>query len=213
MLLSTAYLPPVEYLALLAKDFTLSPDRVIPSVAYIERCEHYQKQSYRTRCRIAGPRGIETLSVPIVHGDDRLIGSIRVEYSTPWFRLTCKTLETAYSSAPFFEHYRDNLFAILESGMESLFDLNLALLRFLLERTGIRCDLRPTTEYLPAGQVKEDYREVIHPKRPNTILRDLSLERPYYQVFAQKYAFQGGLSAIDLLFIEGPDSILFLKNL
>ena len=36
----------------MAKEITLSADRVIPSVVYIEAWEHYQKQSYRNRGRI-----------------------------------------------------------------------------------------------------------------------------------------------------------------
>ena len=58
-----------------------------------------------------------------------------------------------------------------------------------------------------------DLREMIHPKRPDTILKDLALEKPYFQVFAQKHGFQSGLSIMDLLFNEGPDSILYLKSI
>jgi hypothetical protein len=39
------------------------------------------------------------------------------------------------------------------------------------------------------------------------------LEKPYFQVFAPKYGFKSDLSIMDLLFNEGPDSILYLKNL
>jgi hypothetical protein len=54
---------------------------------------------------------------------------------------------------------------------------------------------------------------VIHPKRENGILCDLGLEKPYFQVFSRKYGFQKDLSIMDLLFNEGPDSIVFLKQL
>ncbi len=57
----------------------------------------------------------------------------------------------------------------------------------------------------------EDYREVLHPKRPNTVLKDLGLEKPYFQVFARKYGFISDLSIMDLLFNEGPESICYLK--
>ena len=213
MLLNTAYCPPVEYFALLAKDFTLSPDGVIPSVASLEACENYQKQTYRTRCRIAAAEGVEDLSVPIVHGEDRRITSVRVDYSVPWVLRTCRAIDSAYYSSPYFEHYRDGLFAVLEDRRETLSDLNLPLIRFFLDKTGIACNLLQTESYAPPGSVPDDYREVIHPKRNNTILRDLSLERPYYQVFSRKYGFVGGLSIMDLLFNEGPDSILYLKRL
>ena len=59
----------------------------------------------------------------------------------------------------------------------------------------------------------DDLRESIHPKRGNSILKDLQLEKPYFQVFAQKHGFIRDLSIMDLLFNEGPDSILYLKTL
>ena len=83
-------------------------------------------------------------------------------------------------------------------------------------------DLRLTREYSPEGMVSdgsgaiikcEDFRESIHPKRKNTILADLELEKPYFQVFFGKYGFQPDLSIMDLLFNEGPDSILYLKKI
>ena len=64
-----------------------------------------------------------------------------------------------------------------------------------------------------SGTYGEDLRDIIHPKRPNTILEDLSLKKPYFQVFARKYGFVPNLSIMDLLFNEGPDAILYLKNL
>ena len=59
----------------------------------------------------------------------------------------------------------------------------------------------------------EDLRETIHPKRPDSILKDYGLEKPYFQVFSPKHGFQNNLSIMDLLFNEGPDSILYLKTL
>jgi hypothetical protein len=41
----------------------------------------------------------------------------------------------------------------------------------------------------------------------------MGLEKPYFQVFASKYGFKTDLSVMDLLFNEGPDSILYLKSL
>ena len=67
MLLSIAFFPPVSYFALLAKDLTLSPDRVIPSVVHLEACEHYRKQSWRNRCRILSANGPLDLIVPVIH--------------------------------------------------------------------------------------------------------------------------------------------------
>ena len=88
----------------------------------------------------------------------------------------------------------------------------MALTRFFIEKTGLCIDLRTTSEYSRESQIT-DLRERIHPKRPDTILQDLRLEKPYFQVFARKHGFQSNLSIMDLLFNEGPDSILYLKSI
>ena len=215
MLLSAAYFPPVSYFAALAKDITLSADRVIPSVAYIEACENYQKQSYRNRCRIFAADGAQDLRVPVVHENGTFslpIARIRVDYTTPWLVRTERAIDSAYKSAPFFDHYRDSLFALLDSRPERLLDLDLALTRWALGQLRLPVELRLTEGFTPrdSGVYGEDLREVIHPKRPDGILRSLGLDRPYYQVFAQKSGFIPDLSILDLLFNEGPDAVSYL---
>ena len=201
MILSTAYFPPVEYFALLARDMTLSADRVIPSSAKIEACESYQKQSWRNRRQ----EHIDNQHI------DRLITDIRIEYSTPWVTRTERTMDSAYHTSAFYDYYRDGIFEILESREESLFELNMKIINYFLEKTGIACNIVKTTDF--ETEVPDDWREKIHPKRQNSILEELGLEKPYFQVFSGKYGFIKGLSIMDLLFNEGPDSILFLKKL
>ena len=193
-----------------------------PSVVYMEACENYQKQSYRNRCRFYAADGVQALSFPIVHesGTHKLpISEIKVDYSTPWIQQHERAIISAYRTSAYFEYYQDDLFEILDSRPETLFELNLALIRFFIEKTGIKVDLRLTSEYSRQGLVEdssvqcEDLREVIHPKRPNSLLASMDLEKPYFQVFARKYGFKSDLSIMDLLFNEGPDSILFLKKL
>ena len=214
MLLGIAYFPPVSYFALIAKGMVLSPENTIPSIVYIEACENYQKQSWRNRCRILAADGPAYLNFPIVHeGSHELpITAIKVDYSTPWVLKTKRAIASAYESSAFFDYYKDELFAILDSHPETLFELDMRIIRFFLDKTGIAADLRLTDTFQPSSGV-DDYREVLHPKRPNTVLKDLGLEKPYFQVFARKYGFISDLSIMDLLFNEGPDSICYLKNL
>ncbi|MBQ6878677.1 MAG: WbqC family protein [Bacteroidales bacterium] len=196
-----------------------------PSIIYIEACENYQKQSYRNRCRFYAADGVQALSFPIIHegGTHKLpVAEIKVDYSTPWLLQHQRAIVSAYRTSAYFEYYQDELFEIMESRPERLLDLNMDLLRFFIEKTGLKVDLRMTSDFNRDGVVREedgteilctDLREVIHPKRSNTILSDLKLEKPYFQVFAQKHGFISDLSIMDLLFNEGPDSILFLKKL
>ena len=196
-----------------------------PSVVYIEACENYQKQSYRNRCRFYAADGVQPLSFPIIHEEGTYkhpVKDIKVDYSTPWLLQHKRAIVSAYRTSAYFEYYQDELFAILDGCPEKLLDLNMALLRFFIEKTGLKVDLRLTEEYSKEGMIADvdgnnipcvDLREVIHPKRPNTILNNLALEKPYFQVFAPKYGFQSDLSIMDLLFNEGPDSILYLKKI
>ena len=184
---------------------TLSPDRVLPSTVWLEACENYQKQTYRNRCYILGPQGVQMLQVPVVHGSSWAIRDVLVDYSTPWVVRTQRALDTAYETAAYYEYYRDGLFAILDSKPSALWDLNLSLIRWCLDRLHLACDLVPTTDYI--ASTPEDYRSLIHPKHPDTVLQDLGLARPYYQVFRDRMGgFTPGLSVLDLLFNEGPDS-------
>ena len=231
-LFSTAYFPPVSYFAAMAEEMSGlisrkdggSSDELSPSVVYIEPCENYQKQSYRNRCRFYAADGVQALSFPVVHEGGthkHPVGEVKVDYSTPWLQQHKRAIISAYRTSAYFEYYQDELFEILDAMPERLIDLNMNLLRFFIEKIGLRVDLRVTQEYSregvvsgPDGQlVCEDLREVIHPKRPNTILSDLTLEKTYFQVFAPKYGFKSDLSIMDLLFNEGPDSILYLKKI
>ena len=224
-LLSTAYFPPVSYFAAMAQEMEGLSNRrdgdgsaeLSPSVIYLEACENFQKQSYRNRCRFYAADGVQTLSFPIVHEGGthkQPISEAKVDYSKPWILQHKRAITSAYGTSAYFEYYQDELFAILDSKPERLFDLNLALIRFFVEKTGLCVDLRVTEDYTrEAPEGVEDLREVIHPKRPNAILSDLELEKPYFQVFAPKYGFQKDLSIMYLLFNEGPDSILYLKKL
>ena len=189
-----------------------------PSVVYVEACENYQKQSYRNRCHIYAADGVQALNFPVVHegGTHKLpISEIKVDYSTPWLQQHQRAIVSAYRTSAYFEYYQDELFAIMDSRPEKLFDLNLSILKFFVEKTGLKTDIRLTEEYshVPAVEGCQDLREVIHPKRKDTVLHDLGLEKPYFQVFAPKYGFKSDLSIMDLLFNEGPDSILYLKRL
>ena len=215
---------------------TLSPDRVLPSHVLLEACESYQKQSYRNRCYILAADGVQMLQVPVVHGsrgEETLpsaslrdpvranatgsvsypleIKNIRVDYSTPWVVRTQRALDTAYETAAYYEYYRDELFALLDAKAETLWELNLSTIRFLLRNIGIACELEPTRSFTVPDGVADDYRFVIHPKRPDDVLASLGLERPYYQVFRDRLGgFTPRLSALDLLFNEGPDSLLWV---
>ncbi len=221
----------MAWFALAARDMTLSPDRVLPSSVLLEACENYQKQSYRNRCYILASDGPQMLQVPVVHGhkvEDSVRGmslqgtvsspmriqSVQVDYSTPWMLRTQRALDTAYETAAWYEYYRDSLFCLMDEKPETLWELNLSLIYWCLEKCAIACKIESTADFAAPGSVADDYRYAIHPKRSDDVLQQLGLDWPYYQVFRDRMGgFVPGMSILDLLFNEGPDSILWLKKI
>ena len=143
------------------------------------------------------------------------IREVRVDYTTDWVTRHKRAIESAYKMSAYFDYYADELFDILDSHPDTLFSLNMQITGFFIGKAGLAVDLRETDTFCPYGSdmYGDDFREKIHPKRPDTILHDMNLEKPYFQVFSGKYGFIPNLSVMDLLFNEGPDSILYLKNL
>lgn len=191
MVLSTAYCPPIEFFALLARN----------SVVYLEAHEHYCKQSWRNRCRILTSTGVMDLNFPVIHGADLFhtrITDVRVDYSTDWVRRTEYAIETAYYSSPFFIYYRDELFGIFDAAPERLWDLNMALILFFCRKIGIAPEFRLTEEF--KGPDPD-----LSPKRSSSYVG-----RQYWQVFKNKFGFVPNLSVMDLLFNEGPESLGYL---
>ena len=199
--LSTAYFPPVEYFMAAAMTGSI----------LIEAQESYVKQSYRNRCRIYACDGVLSLTVPVsMPENSRGISTAVVDYSKPWLQQHERAIVSAYRTSAFFEYYQDDIFPILESRPAGLLDLNMALTLRLLDLLGIRCSVSLTEEYRQSyGPEFLDLRDALHPKKTvPEIFRDRL--RPYYQVFSAKFGFISGLSAVDLLFNEGPDALSYL---
>ena len=228
-ILTTAYLPPVEYFFAIAHS-----GRVV-----VEQHEHYQKQSWRSRCRILSAGGPEDLSIPVVKEArrSRPIRDIRIDYSEPWLQHHVRALAGAYASSAYYDYYADDLLPILESKLAFLFDLNMALLEKLLDLLDIdtpislterfiaplRADFpscsqknAPSTENQSLSSLCFDGRSRIQPKyKGESLLAEYGREQAYYQVFvnrdpSDRASFIPNLSVIDLLSAEGPDAGRYL---
>ena len=223
-LLSTTYFGPVQWYQKLNRFDTI----------YIERCESFVKQTYRNRCVIATTNGLQTLSIPVEHtqekgeGSSRLITDIRISNHGNWRHLHWNALMSAYGDSPFFDYYVDDLKPFFEDRWENLFDFNMAITHKMCELLDIHPNIQFTENYIPSrkeegGGRKENsvdfpifnsqfsilnFRDVIRPKKP--IPDETFTPQTYYQVYQKKWGFQPNLSILDLLFNMGNESILYL---
>ncbi len=202
--LASAYLAPVQYYSKLLH---------YPGV-FIEKNDHYIKQTYRTRCDVAGANGKLTLSIPVDKGDSLkcLTKDIRISYAEDWQRMHWRSIVSAYRTSPFFDYYEDDFRPFFEIKFPFLFDFNEQFQSLILSLLNIDVKINYTdnykTNFLP-GEI--DLREKIHPKKDYNEDKNFKVV-PYYQVFEQKNGFLPNLSIIDLLFNMGNEARLVLRS-
>ena len=204
ILLSSAYLPPVQYFAHLQ-----SAEQV-----WIEQYDHYQKQTYRNRCVIAAPDGPLSLTVPIEKPNTQkaFMRDIRISDHGNWRHLHWNAIESAYNHTPFFEYYKDDFRPFYEKKFDFLVDYNEQLCQLVCQLIDIDTSFQRTESYIaePSNTII-DLRDAIHPKKE--LMNDASFGIiPYYQVFQERLGFLPNLSIIDLLFNMGPEAILVLQK-
>jgi hypothetical protein len=197
ILLSTAYLPPVEYFALIKNHEEL----------FIEREENYQKQSYRNRCYILSAGGPQLLTIPVYTGSfyKTPVKDIRIDYSKRWQQIHSGALKSSYNSSPYFQFYFDTIERIIQSNYKFLLDLNMDLLAEILRMLEIESKISYTIDFEPIAGNNNDFRYTISPKR-NSVYNT----KEYLQVFRAVKGFVPGLSIVDLIFNMGPEAISYL---
>lgn len=203
LLLSTAYLAPIQYYAHL----------YAAHEAIEDRGEHYVKQTYRNRCYIATPTGAQPLTLPIVRDGavHTAVRDIRLSDHGKWQHLHWTALTSAYESSPYFEYYADDFRPLYEQHFDFLVDFNDALRQTVLSLLNLDKNITPSNEYVTSTPEMTDLRSVISPKQ--SLEADTAFRpTPYYQVFKERTGFIPNLSIADLLFNMGPESRLVLKK-
>ena len=169
--------------------------------------ENYQKQSYRNRCYIFGANGKQLLNIPISN-TNKISGKIKmrdvVVENSNWQRQHYKSLTTAYNHSPFFEFYKDDLQFIFTKKYKYLLDINIDSFHFINDA------LELSKKY----NISKAYNEnAINDFRYHAVVKNDNKSRstPYIQMFEAENGFLENLSILDLLFMEGPNSINFMK--
>ena len=203
VLLSTAYFPPVSWMAAAVQSGSIT----------IENHETYPKQTFRNRCNIATSSGVLSLTVPVnrVNGNHTKTCDIRIDNSVNWQMLHWRSIVTAYNKSPYFLYYRDIVEPIFLKKQESLIDLNTEVLKSILHALKIKnIDILHTDQYETKPDLY-DLRNSFHPKLNQRQEITYNLPR-YIQAFEEKYGFVADLSIIDLLFNLGPDTLPYLAK-
>ncbi len=202
ILVSTAYLPPIEYMALVANC----------DIIILEKEESYPKQTYRNRCVIMTANGLLNLTIPVVkpYGNNTKTKDILILNSNRWFLNHWRAISSAYSGSPFFLYYKDDLEPLFTGKYINLIEFNTKLLEEICKLAGIDFRVEYSSTFIMPSDTPQltDYRFSISPK--NSSLSNQF--DTYTQVFSNKYTFKSNLSILDLLFNLGPETKGYLHN-
>jgi hypothetical protein len=201
ILLPTAYFPPVSWFAQMIQSHTV----------FIELEETFPKQTYRNRCEIMTASGKDKLIVPVTkpQGNHTITRKIDICFREPWQDQHWKTLQSAYSSSPYYSFYADLIQPLFESRETSLVTYNHNIIKTICSLIGINPSVGFTKEYIKEQDGLSDLRAKFSPKSTSLVI-----EFPRYpQVFEHTYGFLPNLSILDLLFNLGPDANLYLAGI
>jgi hypothetical protein len=171
--------------------------------------ENYQKQSYRNRCYIFGANGKQLLNIPISH-TNKTSGKLKMKdvliENSNWQRQHYRSLTTAYNHSPFFEFYKDDIQFIFTKKYKYLLDINIDSFQFINDALDLSKKYSISKIY--NENPINDFRYLAAVKN-----KDIIKYIPYIQMFDGENGFLKNLSILDLLFMEGPNSINYLTKL
>ncbi len=171
--------------------------------------DNFQKQTYRNRCYIYGANGKLSLNIPVKHKTSegrKKTKDTLVENDFSWQQQHFKSMQTAYRASPFFEFFEDDLDTIFSKKYKYLHDVNLDAHNFITDALELNTNFTKTQEYSIAAE--NDFRSLAIAKKGVEINMDT-----YIQMFDDKHGFIPNLSILDLLFMEGRNSISFLEKI
>jgi hypothetical protein len=197
-LIHHTYFPNLAYFAVM-----LEADTV-----YFEVCDNYQKQTYRNRTEIYGANGKLALTVPVSYTQKnrQLYKDVKIANENSWQQQHLKSLQSAYSMSPFFEFYIDDLMPLFEKQFDYILDFNHNCFEVLLDCIQLNITSSKTQIFKKEPEHITDFRPLV--SRNYKAKEFLN----YTQVFSEKHGFISNLSILDLLFNEGPNTELYLKN-
>jgi len=198
MLIELQCFPPIHFFV----------EALIQKEVVLEAHENYRKGSYRNRYHIAGPNGLQRLSIPLSGGkhQQQPIQEVSISYEENWQNQHWRSISAAYGRAPFFIHYEDEIKAVLFNKSESLWTFNKTVLDCCTELLDLELDYRLSKEFLKIPSIEQnDRRNHFLPK--NDEKQSKSTDSVHYpQVFQEKNGFLPNLSILDLIFCQGPQA-------
>lgn len=175
---------------------------------WLDGWQPYRKQQFTSRTHILTSNRVLPLTIPVERRSARApIKEKRISYAESWQRQHWRSLVAAYSNSPYFEYYCDRFEPLFQQPFEWLIDLLWAAHEQVQEALRWEVHVTFTQAYQSVGTYGVDYRDAFDASLRQ--LPDWFEPVRYPQVFD---GFQPGLSILDLLCNEGPQSSEIIRQ-
>jgi hypothetical protein len=195
----------------------------------------FEKNDWQNRNRVKGAQGPLWLTVPVLSKgrSAQAIRDVEINPREGWQRKHWATLELNYRRAPYWELYAPKLKPYFERPFTHLAGLNLELFRLLALELGVSTPLKVESELGSEGSSTErlidlcrrcgadaylagaggaEYMDSALFAKAGLRLLTQHYQHPEYRQQHQKIGFLPYLSAVDLLFNEGPGAAAILPG-
>jgi hypothetical protein len=195
----------------------------------------YDKHGWRNRNRVKTHQGPVWLTIPVFSkgatSQHILINQIEINNRQPWNEKHLRTLQQAYSKAPYFDRYTDLLEDFYADPPRMLADFNIDLSIALARELGIEDTRFMRSSELKVGGQKTDRliaileklgadhyisgpsaRAYVEPEKFAAASIQLTYMQYKYPEYPQLYPpYDPNLSILDLLFMTGPDAMAYIQ--
>lgn len=171
--------------------------------------DNFQKQTYRNRCNIYGANGKQSLNIPVLKANSKqATQDVQIDHREKWQYQHLKSIASAYNSSPFYEYFDHELETLFEKKEKYLLDFNFNCHEFIIEHAQLEATKYQKTMAFQTEFIQgKDYRFLVDAKSNQHY--DF---HSYRQVFSDKHGFIENLSILDLLFMEGGNTLNYLES-
>lgn len=130
----------------------------LPWLGYIDKIDRsdifvildnvqYKKNEWQNRNRIKTAQGWQWITVPVLYRFPERIDEVRINNGVDWRRKHLTAIETNYRRTPYFMKYIPYFEDIYRKDWERLVDINITLIRMLMDLFGIKKKIFTASEF------------------------------------------------------------------
>lgn len=184
----------------------------------------YSRQSYQNRTRLRTPDGWQWITIPLKGGQHgRPIGEVEIRHRHAWMGKHWRALHFNYRRTPYFEFYEPRLRPFFEESWGTLGDLTCRSVEVIADVLGITTPIERASQIGDAPATVPAILEACGSDRLLTgsdtagideaFAPDVRVLRLGPMQYRQNFdGFEAGMSALDLLFNYGPESLSMIRR-